>query len=335
MLAETSTRTLGASMAHASLFHPLSAGPRTPARDPALDPGCAPARGQAHNSVHDGAPLLGASPDDLIAPAPAEKPPVSDVRTLHVLHILLEHTDEHHALSVTEIKHLLERVDGHEQLRTSRSSIRNSIRALRAAGIDINADNHTGYAIASRPIPDSEIELVINAIKRSGALTPTQRQRLTWRMLSLAGPTLRERMSGQALIPGVSRAPEPKGTYSLALIGAVELLQRAIDEELCIGFDLVDALPCAPAGTGGQEGTCDHPPALRPRRHVARFAPEHMRRANERIFVIGRTHDAFDNELGSPRSFALDRMENLVCLGPDGTIFSAQRHSCERPAPQD
>lgn len=308
-------------MAHASLSHPLSARPRTPARD------------QARTPVYGGAPLLGASPDDLIAAAPAEKPPVNVVRTLHVLHILLEHTDEHHALSVTEIKRLLERVDGHEQLRTSRSSIRNSIRALRAAGIDINADNHTGYAIASRPILDSEIELAINAIKRSGALTPTQRQRLTRRMLSLAGPTLRERMSGQALIPGVSRAPEPKGTYSLAPVGAVELLQRAIDEELSIGFDLVDTLPCAPAGTGGQEGTCDHPPASR--RHIARFAPERMRRANEHIFVIGRTHDTFDNELGSPRSFALDRMENLVCLGPDGTIFSAQRHSCERPAPQD
>ena len=89
-----------------------------------------------------------------------------DTRTLRILAILEEHTDEDHALSAPRIKTMLDAQDhpGTRPPRVTTSSIRYSIQMLRSFGLNIAGNNHRGYALLSHPI-----DLLVS---RSSTLVP-------------------------------------------------------------------------------------------------------------------------------------------------------------------
>lgn len=249
-----------------------------------------------------------------------------DTRTLRILAILEEHTDEEHALSAPRIKTMLDAQDhpGTRPPRVTTSSIRYSIQMLRSFGLNIAGDNHRGYALLSHPIPTADAEITLSTIWNSAALTSIERRRLVKNLLPLVAPTVRHRFEKSMEQPSGDAALPARVTMRFQLATARQIIERAIQLSAPVTFVL--------AAAHGEAGASSH-----------RFClfPEALVESNGAVFVRGRLAQAARSNSTDPagvidsgRTFRLDRLQALSMRDGDDVMYVAPAPQVAPPVPQ-
>lgn len=249
-----------------------------------------------------------------------------DTRTLRILAILEEHTDEEHALSAPRIKTMLDAQDhpGTRPPRVTTSSIRYSIQMLRSFGLNIAGNNHRGYALLSHPIPTEDAELTLSTIWNSAALTSIERRRLVKNLLPLVAPTVRHRFEKSMEQPSGNAALPARVTMRFQLATARQIIERAIQLSAPVTFVL--------AAAHGEAGASSH-----------RFYlfPEALVESNGAVFVRGRLAQAARSNRADPagivdsgRTFRLDRLQALSMRDGDDVMYVAPALQVAPPVPQ-
>lgn len=248
-----------------------------------------------------------------------------DTRTLRILAILEEHTDEEHALSAPRIKTMLDAQDhpGTRPPRVTTSSIRYSIQMLRSFGLNIAGDNHRGYALLSHPIPTEDAELTLSTIWNSAALTSIERRRLVKNLLPLVAPTVRHRFEKSIEQPSGNAVLPARVTMRFQLATARQIIERAIQLSAPVTFVL--------AAAHGEAGASSH-----------RFClfPEALVESNGAVFVRGRLAQAACSNSTDPagvidsgRTFRLDRLQALSMRDGDDVMYVAPAPQVASPTP--
>lgn len=249
-----------------------------------------------------------------------------DTRTLRILAILEEHTDEEHALSAPRIKTMLDAQDhpGTRPPRVTTSSIRYSIQMLRSFGLNIAGNNHRGYALLSHPIPTEDAELTLSTIWNSAALTSIERRRLVKNLLTLVAPTVRHRFEKSIEQPSGNAALPARVNMRFQLATARQIIERAIQLSAPVTFVL--------AAAHGEAGASSH-----------RFClfPEALVESNGAVFVRGRLAQAARSNSTDPagivdsgRTFRLDRLQALSMRDGDDVMYVASAPQVAPPVPQ-
>lgn len=249
-----------------------------------------------------------------------------DTRTLRILAILEEHTDEDHALSAPRIKTMLDAQDhpGTRPPRVTTSSIRYSIQMLRSFGLNIAGNNHRGYALLSHPIPTEDAELTLSTIWNSAALTSIERRRLVKNLLPLVAPTVRHRFEKSMEQPSGNAALPARVNMRFQLATARQIIERAIQLGAPVTFVL--------AAAHGEAGASSH-----------RFClfPEALVESNGTVFVRGRLAQAARSNSTDPagtvdsgRTFRLDRLQALSMRDGDDVMYVASAPQVAPPVPQ-
>ncbi|WP_417047304.1 hypothetical protein [Enorma massiliensis] len=249
-----------------------------------------------------------------------------DTRTLRILAILEEHTDEEHALSAPRIKTMLDAQDhpGTRPPRVTTSSIRYSIQMLRSFGLNIAGNNHRGYALLSHPIPTEDAELTLSTIWNSAALTSIERRRLVKNLLPLVAPTVRHRFEKSMEQPSGNAALPARVNMRFQLATARQIIERAIQLGAPVTFVL--------AAAHGEAGASSH-----------RFClfPEALIESNGAVFVRGRLAQAARSNSTDPagivdsgRTFRLDRLQALSMRDGDDVMYVASAPQVAPPVPQ-
>lgn len=248
-----------------------------------------------------------------------------DTRTLRILAILEEHTDEEHALSAPRIKTMLDAQDhpGTRPPRVTTSSIRYSIQMLRSFGLNIAGNNHRGYALLSHPIPTEDAELTLSTIWNSAALTSIERRRLVKNLLPLVAPTVRHRFEKSMEQPYGNAALPARVNVRFQLATARQIIERAIQLSAPVTFVL--------AAAHGEAGASSH-----------RFClfPEALIESNGAVFVRGRLAQATRSNSTDPagivdsgRTFRLDRLQTLSMRDGDDVMYVAPAPQVASPTP--
>lgn len=248
-----------------------------------------------------------------------------DTRTLRILAILEEHTDEEHALSAPRIKTMLDAQDhpGTRPPRVTTSSIRYSIQMLRSFGLNIAGNNHRGYALLSHPIPTEDAELTLSTIWNSAALTSIERRRLVKNLLPLVAPTVRHRFEKSMEQPSGNAALPARVNMRFQLATARQIIERAIQLGAPVTFVL--------AAAHGEAGASSH-----------RFClfPEALIESNGAVFVRGRLAQAARSNSTDPagivdsgRTFRLDRLQALSMRDGDDVMYVAPAPQVASPTP--
>lgn len=249
-----------------------------------------------------------------------------DTRTLRILAILEEHTDEDHALSAPRIKTMLDAQDhpGTRPPRVTTSSIRYSIQMLRSFGLNIAGDNHRGYALLSHPIPTADAGLTLSTIWNSAALTTIERRRLVKNLLPLVAPTVRHRFEKSIEQPSGNAALPARVNMRFQLATARQIIERAIQLSAPVTFVL--------AAAHGEAGASSHRLCL---------FPEALVESNGAVFVRGRLAQAARPNSTDPagvidsgRTFRLDRLQALSMRDGDDVMYVAPAPQVAPPVPQ-
>lgn len=249
-----------------------------------------------------------------------------DTRTLRILAILEEHTDEEHALSAPRIKTMLDAQNrpGTRPPRVTTSSIRYSIQMLRSFGLNIAGNNHRGYALLSHPIPTEDAELTLSTIWNSAALTSIERRRLVKNLLPLVAPTVRHRFEKSIEQPSGNAALPTRVNMRFQLATARQIIERAIQLSAPVTFVL--------AAAHGEAGASSH-----------RFClfPEALVESNGSVFVRGRLAQAARSNSTDPagivdsgRTFRLDRLQALSMRDGDDVMYVTPAPQVAPPVPQ-
>ena len=249
-----------------------------------------------------------------------------DTRTLRILAILEEHTDEEHALSAPRIKTMLDAQDhpGTRPPRVTTSSIRYSIQMLRSFGLNIAGNNHRGYALLSHPVPTEDAELTLSTIWNSAALTSIERRRLVKNLLPLVAPTVRHRFEKSIEQPSGNAALPARANIRFQLATARQIIERAIQLSAPVTYVL--------AAAHGEAGASSH-----------RFClfPEALVESNGAVFVRGRLAQAARSNSTDPagvidsgRTFRLDRLQALSMRDGDDVMYVAPAPQVAPPVPQ-
>lgn len=146
-------------------------------------------------------------------------------RTLALLKVLYEKTDENNSLRMSEITALLEQ----QGLKCDRRTFYKERDALIAAGVDIKKDG--GYYIASREFELAEIKLLIDYLASSETLTITQSEILKDKLLSLLSVSQREIINEQFYVN-----PNIKNNNDNKLMSVINELVNAIHNQKQIRF---------------------------------------------------------------------------------------------------
>ena len=111
------------------------------------------------------------------------KAPNQKLKLLHLMQILLEQTDENHALSISDIIDKLARCG----ITAERKSLYDDLEALRAFGLDIETvkSRSVGYYIASRSFEPPELKLLVDAVQSCKFITAKKSAELIKKIESL------------------------------------------------------------------------------------------------------------------------------------------------------
>ena len=107
-------------------------------------------------------------------------------RQLYLMRILLEQTDESHALTLQE---LIEKMDA-EGIPVERRAVYADIEALREFGVDVIADKrgrNTYYFVGNRQFQLAELKLLVDSVQASRFITERKSRELIKKLSDLAG----------------------------------------------------------------------------------------------------------------------------------------------------
>ena len=112
------------------------------------------------------------------------------LRTLYVMKILMEYSDENHLLSSNEIVKRLKEYG----VKAERKSIYTDIAILKQFGMDISTEPNVGYYLNHRFFELAELKLLVDAVQSSKFITESSSEKLIKKL-----ETLTSKMNGHQL----------------------------------------------------------------------------------------------------------------------------------------
>lgn len=130
----------------------------------------------------------------------------SQIRILHLLHYLCQHTDEEHPASVAEILSFWRE----QGIVTDRRSVYGDIALLMEQGVDIVhvKGNRNSYFLGSRMFELPEVKLLVDAVESSRFITRKKSAELIGKLASLAS----SHQARELTAPSIWMAPPSRTT---------------------------------------------------------------------------------------------------------------------------
>lgn len=151
------------------------------------------------------------------------------LKLLYLYRILLEKTDDTHAVTLDEIMKELERFE----ISSERKSIYNDLNCLRQYGIEIDkrqADKTTYYHLQSRPFQLAELKLLVDSVQSSRFITKNKSKELIQKLERFSS-----KYEAQQLQRQVYMTDRPK-TVNENIYNNVDRIHMAINENRVIEF---------------------------------------------------------------------------------------------------
>ena len=108
----------------------------------------------------------------------------SKLKTLRILQMLQQYSDEENPLSATD---LIERLQNDYGIRCERKSIYADIKALQEVGFDVCRTDYPrrGFYMAGRTFELAEVRMLMDAVQSAGFITPKKTEKLVQKLESL------------------------------------------------------------------------------------------------------------------------------------------------------
>lgn len=158
------------------------------------------------------------------------------LKTLYVMKILLELTDEEHTLTAVDIVNELESRFG---IKVDRKSIYADIDTLIDFGLDIiqNKGTHPGYYVASREFELPELKLLVDAVQSSKFITQKKSNELIEKIERLTCDSQAKQLQRQVFVYNRIKAENETIYYN------VDIIHEAIYNQKQIAFTYVEWTP--------------------------------------------------------------------------------------------
>ena len=214
---------------------------------------------------------------------------IPGLKTLYIMEILLQRTDEQHALNTSQILDILEHEYG---VKASRQTIYSEIDKLEKSDLDIvKLDGKLGgYYIGSRQFELPELKLMVDAVQSSRFITKKKTEELIRKLETLCSNEEAKQLSSQVVIYN-----RPK-TVNETIYYNVDMLHSAIFCNQQITFQYVD-------WTAKKEMVLRHNGAF----YVV--SPLHLIWDDENYYLI-----AFDEKAGRTKHYRVDKMRAMSIL---------------------
>lgn len=153
-------------------------------------------------------------------------------KLLHIAKYLMEHTDEHHAVSTPQLIAHLNSLG----IKAERKSIYNDIDTLNEFGMDIirSEEHRGGYMLASRPFELAEVKLLVDLVQSSKFITEKKSRELIGKLETLVSRYDAKAMGRQVEIIGRSKTHNENIYYN------VDMIHTAISQNTKIRFQYFD-----------------------------------------------------------------------------------------------
>lgn len=153
-------------------------------------------------------------------------------KLLYIAQYLMEHTDEHHAVSTPQLIEYL----NSQGIKAERKSIYNDIDTLNDFGMDIiRSDEHRGgYMLASRPFELAEVKLLVDLVQSSKFITEKKSRELISKLETLTSKYDAKAMRRQVEIVGRSKTQNETIYYN------VDMIHTAISKNVKVRFHYFD-----------------------------------------------------------------------------------------------
>jgi predicted DNA-binding transcriptional regulator YafY len=209
------------------------------------------------------------------------------LKTLYLLELLMEKTDEEHPLSAAAIVRVLEE---EYQIHVNRTTIYSEIRKLTDAGTDIEHrdEKPAGYYVGSRMFELAELKLLVDAVQASKFITQKKSAQLIRKLETLCSQQEAKQLSSQVTTYNRPKTPNETVFYN------VDRIHSAIFQNHQITYQYV-------------EWTMEKTTV--PRHGGAHYnvSPLHLIWDDENYYLI-----AFDEQTNTVRHYRVDKMRDLV-----------------------
>lgn len=212
------------------------------------------------------------------------------LKTLYLMQILTERTDEEHALNAVEIADIFEHV---YQVEISRQTLYTEIKKLTDFGLDIvmkTDEKRRGYYLASRQFELPELKLLVDAVQSSKFITEKKTKDLIEKLESLCS-----REEGKQLSSQVITYNRPK-TGNETIYYNVDKLHSAIYHNRQIRYQYVE-------WTVKKELEFRHGGAF------YEVSPLHLVWDDENYYLV-----AYDEKAGKVKHYRVEKMRNMELL---------------------
>ena len=225
-----------------------------------------------------------------------------NLKTLYIMQILTEHTDEDHALNATKIGEILKRDYG---IDVHRQTIYSEIGKLMDFGMDIVLNENErlgGYYLASRQFELPELKLLVDAVQSSRFITGKKTKELIGKLEKLCSKGEAKQLNNQVIIYN-----RPKTTNETIYYN-VDKLHSAIYHNRQITYQYVDWTV---------KKQMEY-------RHGGEFyvvTPLLLIWDDENYYLV-----AFDEKAGRIKHYRVDKMRNMSILDIPGSQEAASQH---------
>ena len=161
---------------------------------------------------------------------------IPGLKTLYIMEILLQRTDEQHALNASQILEILKNEYG---VTTNRQTIYSEIDKLEKSDLDVVRleGKFGGYYIGSRQFELAELKLMVDAVQSSRFITKKKSEELIRKLETLCSLEEAKQLSSQVVVYN-----RPK-TVNETIYYNVDMLHSAIFHNQQITFQYVDWTP--------------------------------------------------------------------------------------------
>lgn len=208
------------------------------------------------------------------------------MKLLYLLQILLENTDDEHALTLSELLYELTK----KGITAERKSIYDDFEALRLFGVDVESrkeNRTTVYFIANRTFELPELKLLVDAVQSSKFITHKKSNELIKKLETLSSVHQASQLQRQVFVANRVK------TMNESIYYCVDDIHNAISENRQITFQYFDW------------GT-DKKKHLRHNGKIYHVSPWALSWDDENYYMI-----AFDCEQNEIRHYRVDKMMNV------------------------
>lgn len=212
------------------------------------------------------------------------KSSMQKLKILYILQMLMDNTDEDHAISTSEIITNLER----NGITAERKSIYDDIENLKHFGVDIlsRKGKNSGYYIASRDFEVAELKLLVDAVQSSKFITEKKSNELIKKIGSLAGRFGSSKLQRQVVVSNRIKTMNESIYYN------VDKIHDALSNNVKIRFKYC-------------EWTVDK--KLVPKNKEYCVSPKFLTWDDENYYLI-----AVEDDTAQIRHYRVDKMLNIV-----------------------